>query len=205
MAKLPQKEELLHYEYNPPATDWMDSAVEFKPGTFCYGAKGKNLETVHFPNARDWSPVMRTGICRKNWQVIFLNGWPSVWTSIVPSGSLWMSACAAGPVLTNVIFYMGSGDPKICRVTRRNCCGRVTADTSPPPAKLLGRLAVCPGPERRSAQELWYYFYQCTNATLFRLLPYGIDQAELPSWAGNCSIYWAGLTDGYPDRWPNAI
>ena len=56
MAKLTAKEEMLQYKYDVPATDWMNTPVDFKPGTFCYGAKGKNLEAVDFPNARDWSP-----------------------------------------------------------------------------------------------------------------------------------------------------
>jgi hypothetical protein len=46
MAKLTAKEEMLQYKYDVPATDWMNTPVDFKPGTFCYGAKGKNLEAV---------------------------------------------------------------------------------------------------------------------------------------------------------------
>jgi len=38
-----------------PSKKWMDTLpVEFKPGFYCYGAKGKNLEYVDFPNARDF-------------------------------------------------------------------------------------------------------------------------------------------------------
>ena len=34
MAKLPAKEEMLQYKYNVPATNWMNTPVDFKPGTF---------------------------------------------------------------------------------------------------------------------------------------------------------------------------
>ena len=34
MAKLPAKEEMLQYKYDVPATDWMNTPVDFKPGTF---------------------------------------------------------------------------------------------------------------------------------------------------------------------------
>ena len=48
MAKGPTKEELSKLDYTPPATEWMDTPVEFKPGTFCWGAKGKNLQDIGF-------------------------------------------------------------------------------------------------------------------------------------------------------------
>ncbi|HHY25176.1 MAG TPA: (Fe-S)-binding protein, partial [Desulfitobacterium dehalogenans] len=53
--KLPKSEELSKIDYKPGSTDWMDTPVTtpFEPGTFCWGAKGRNLETVGFPNARD--------------------------------------------------------------------------------------------------------------------------------------------------------
>jgi hypothetical protein len=41
MAKGPNKEELSKLDYTLPSTEWMDTPVEFKPGTFCWGAKGR--------------------------------------------------------------------------------------------------------------------------------------------------------------------
>jgi hypothetical protein len=41
MAKLPGKDELLNHEYDFPSSDWMDTEVEIKPVSICYGAKAK--------------------------------------------------------------------------------------------------------------------------------------------------------------------
>ena len=39
MAKGPIKEELSKLDYTPPATEWMDTPVEFKPGTYLLGSE----------------------------------------------------------------------------------------------------------------------------------------------------------------------
>ena len=47
MAKLPKPDELTKtIDYSPPETDWMETPVQFKTDTFCWGAKGKNLKIV---------------------------------------------------------------------------------------------------------------------------------------------------------------
>ena len=74
MAKLPDKKDLLSYDYAVPSTEWMDTPAEFKPGTYCYGARGRNLEIVDFPNARDWSPNDEDWKLPENWKEIIIEG-----------------------------------------------------------------------------------------------------------------------------------
>lgn len=40
-VKLPKPGELSKIDFKLPAADWMDTPVEFKPGTFCWGSKEK--------------------------------------------------------------------------------------------------------------------------------------------------------------------
>ena len=41
--------ELSVVDTNPPATDWMDTPVDMRPGAFIYPAKGKHLEYLGMP------------------------------------------------------------------------------------------------------------------------------------------------------------
>ena len=49
-----KKEELLDVDWRPPRTPWMDTAVDFRPGTFIYPGKAKNLKIFDLPNPREW-------------------------------------------------------------------------------------------------------------------------------------------------------
>lgn len=180
MAKLPKKEELLQYQFDPPASAWMDTTVEFKPGTFCYGAKGKNLETVHFPNARDWSPSDQDWHLPENWQEIFLNGMAERLDKY-RSFRLFMDVCVrCGACADKCHFYMGSGDPKNMPVLRGELLRSVYRRYFTTSGKLLGRLAGARDLSEEVLKELWYYFYQCTECRRCSVFcPYGIDQAEI--------------------------
>ena len=47
MATLPKPKELVEsIDYTPPAKPWMDTRPEFKPGTYGYGVKAKNLKIM---------------------------------------------------------------------------------------------------------------------------------------------------------------
>ena len=68
-------DELGHYDqdkvaeidYRPPPTDWMDTPVDFREGSWIYPAKGKNLEYIGFPNPRQWSPADKDWKLPKDW------------------------------------------------------------------------------------------------------------------------------------------
>ena len=55
---LPKPEDLMKIDLDgPPETPWMDTPVDFRPGTFSYPAAGKNLKYLDLPNPREWSPT----------------------------------------------------------------------------------------------------------------------------------------------------
>ena len=43
MAKLPKPQELTKIDFKPPETSWMDTPVEFRPGTYSYASKPESL------------------------------------------------------------------------------------------------------------------------------------------------------------------
>lgn len=180
MAKKPNKEELLQINYRPPATDWMDTPVEIKPGTFCYGAKGKNLTTVHFPNARDWSPSEEDWKLPEDWQGTVLEGIADRLKKY-RSFKLFLDVCVrCGACADKCHFYMGSGDPKNMPVLRAELLRSVYKRYFTLPGKYLGRLAGARELTVDVLKEWWYYFFQCTECRRCSVFcPYGIDQAEM--------------------------
>ena len=50
-----QQQELLKVDYHPPKTDWLDNPVDFRPGSFIYPGKPKNLKILDLPNPREWA------------------------------------------------------------------------------------------------------------------------------------------------------
>lgn len=180
MAKLPKKDELMNYKYEVPPSDWMNTAVDIRPGTYCYGAKGKNLETVNFPNARDWSPVDEDWHLPENWQEIFLNGMAERLDKY-RSFRLFMDVCVrCGACADKCHFYMGSGDPKNMPVLRGELLRSVYRRYFTTSGKLLGRIAGARDLTEDVLKELWFYFYQCTECRRCSVFcPYGIDQAEI--------------------------
>ena len=51
-----KREELGEVDYQPPRTGWMDTPVDFRPGSWIYPGKPKHLEYLGLPNPRTWSP-----------------------------------------------------------------------------------------------------------------------------------------------------
>lgn len=75
MAKQPKPEEIIsQINYKPPQKAWMNVSTEIKEGMFCWGAKEKSLQTVDFPNPRQWSPLDEDWKLPENWQDIVLEG-----------------------------------------------------------------------------------------------------------------------------------
>lgn len=180
MAKLPKKEELLQHKYDVPSAAWMDTPVDIKPGVFCYGAKGKNLEAVGFPNARDWSPSDEDWKLPENWKEIFLQGMAER-LSKYRSFRLFMDVCVrCGACADKCHFYMGSGDPKNMPVLRAELLRSVYRRYFTKSGQMFGRLAGARDLTEDVLKELWYYFYQCTECRRCSVFcPYGIDQAEI--------------------------
>jgi len=109
----PKVEELSQIEHRPPLFEgWMDKPTAVKPGIYCYGAKGKNLEYVDMPNARDWSPVDEDWKLPENWEEIFREGFKDRLDRF-RSFKLFMDICVrCGACADKCHFFIGSGDPK---------------------------------------------------------------------------------------------
>ncbi|MDR2493344.1 MAG: (Fe-S)-binding protein, partial [Coriobacteriales bacterium] len=180
MPKLPEQHELLAFDYQPPKTGWMDTPVEFRPGSYCYGAKGKNLEAVGFSNARDWSPSEDDWKLPENWQEIIVEGIAERMAKY-RSFRLFMDICVrCGACADKCHFYIGSGDPKNMPVLRAELLRSVYRRKFTTAGRLFGRLAGARDLSENALKEWWHYFFQCTECRRCSVFcPYGIDQAEI--------------------------
>ncbi len=183
MAKFTKKpnELIADIEYSKtPPTDWMDTPVEFKEHTFCWGAKGKNLEIVGFPNARDWSPVEEDWKLPQDWENIVMEGIKDR-LSKYRSFKLFMDICVrCGACADKCHFYIGSGDPKNMPVLRAELFRSIYRRYFTAPGRVFGRLAGARDLTLQVLKEWWYYFYQCTECRRCSVFcPYGIDTAEI--------------------------
>ncbi|ACI21329.1 MULTISPECIES: sulfate reduction electron transfer complex DsrMKJOP subunit DsrK [Thermodesulfovibrio] len=180
---LPRPEELISNVNlkKMPSKWWMDTLpVEFKPGFYCYGAKGKNLEYVNFPNARDFH------VTDEDWKL------PEDWKKIVIEGikqrlerfrtfHVFMDICVrCGACADKCHFFIGTGDPKNMPVLRAELLRSVYRKYFTSGGKLFGRNGGARDLDIDVLKELWYYFYQCTECRRCSLFcPYGIDTAEI--------------------------
>jgi len=167
-------------DFIPPKTEWMDTPTIIKPGTFCWGAKGKNLGIVEFPNARDWNPSDEDWKLPENWQEIFLKGMEDL-LSKYRSFKVFMDICVrCGACADKCHFFIGSGDPKNMPVGRAELLRSVYRKYFTTSGKILGKTAGARELTIDVLKELWYYAYQCTECRRCSLYcPYGIDTAEI--------------------------
>ncbi len=63
-----RQEDLLSIDPLPPKTAWMNTPVDFRPGTFIYPEKAKNLNVLDLPNARDWAVTDDDWKLPEGWQ-----------------------------------------------------------------------------------------------------------------------------------------
>ncbi|MDA8168550.1 MAG: (Fe-S)-binding protein [Nitrospiraceae bacterium] len=181
MAKEMKPNEIIgSIDYNPPKTDWMSTPVQIKPGMFCWGAKAKSINTVGFPNARDWNPGEEDWKLPENWQGTVLEGIADRLKKY-RSFRLFMDICVrCGACADKCHFYIGSGDPKNMPVLRAELMRSVYRRYFTTPGKMLGKLAGARDLDINVLKEWWYYFFQCTECRRCSVFcPYGIDTAEI--------------------------
>jgi Fe-S oxidoreductase len=179
-VKLPKPGELANISYNTPATDWMDTPVDFKPGTFAWGSKEKDLLTLGLPNPRQWSPADEDWKLPEDWQSTIIDGIAER-LSKYRSFKVFMDICVrCGACADKCHFYIGSGDPKNMPVLRAELLRSVYKKYFTKSGKFLGRLAGARELTEDVLKEWWYYFFQCTECRRCSVFcPYGIDQAEI--------------------------
>lgn len=183
MAKTTQPakpEELSKIDYATPETNWIETPVEFKPGTFCHGSRPKYLEEVGFPNPREWAPADEDWKLPANWKDIILEGMKER-LGKYRSFQLFMDICVrCGACADKCHFYIGSGDPKNMPVLRAELMRSVYRKYFTTGGKLFGKQAGARELTEAVLKEWWYYFYQCTECRRCSVFcPYGIDQAEI--------------------------
>jgi Fe-S oxidoreductase len=158
----------------------MDVPVEFKPGMFCHGSKPKSLETVGFPNPRDWKPADADWKLPENWKEIIIEGIAERLQKY-RSFRLFMDICVrCGACADKCHFFIGTGDPKNMPVLRAELIRSVYRKEFTTAGKILGKMAGARELTLDVLKEWWYYFYQCTECRRCSVFcPYGIDQAEI--------------------------
>ncbi len=180
MAKLEKPEELIKIDHTPPKKDWMDTPAEFKEGMYCWGAKGKDLKILDFPNARDWSPKEEDWKLPENWKDTILEAMADR-LSKYRSFRLFMDICVrCGACADKCHFFIGGGDPKNMPVLRAELMRSVYRKYHTTGGKIFGKTAGARELTLDVLKEWWYYFYQCTECRRCSVFcPYGIDTAEI--------------------------
>jgi len=196
MATVPKPNELV-IDHKPPQTGWMDTPVVFRPGTWCYGAKTKNLVALDLPNPREWSPGDEDWKLPENWKEIILEGIRERLEKY-RSFKIFMDICVrCGACADKCHFWIGTGDPKNMPVLRAELLRSVYRNDFTTAGKLLGKMAGARELTMDVFKEWFYYFFQCTECRRCSLFcPYGIDTAEITLMAREllnlvgCNIDW---------------
>lgn len=179
MAKVPKPSELL-LDYALPKAEWMDTKPDFRPGTWCYPGKVKNLEVLQLPNAREWNPADEDWKLPSNWKEIIFEGLRDCLDKY-RSLRIFMDVCVrCGACADKCHFYIGSGDPKNMPVLRAELLRSIYRKEFTTAGKVLGRIAGARELTEDVVKEWFYYFFQCTECRRCSLFcPYGIDTAEI--------------------------
>ncbi|MBI2952931.1 MAG: (Fe-S)-binding protein, partial [Chloroflexi bacterium] len=174
-------EELLStIDYTPPKKDWLDARVEFKKGTYCYGAPSHLLEELGLPNPRQWQPNEADWKLPENWKETILAGMKERLTRY-RSFRNFMDICVrCGACADKCHFFLGTGDPKNMPVLRAELMRSVYRKYFTLSGKLLGRLVGARELTEDVLKEWYYYYHQCTECRRCSVFcPFGIDTAEI--------------------------
>ena len=181
MAKVPKANELAAgTDHTPPKTGWMNTPVDFKPGTWCYSGKSKNLNVVGLPNPREWSPPDEDWKLPTNWKEIIFEGMRER-IAKYRSFQLFMDICVrCGACADKCHFFIGSGDPKNMPVLRAELLRSVYRKDFTLAGKIFAKMAGARELTEDVVKEWFYYFFQCTECRRCSVFcPYGIDTAEI--------------------------
>ncbi|MGD8893423.1 MAG: (Fe-S)-binding protein, partial [Desulfobacterales bacterium] len=188
MSELPSPDEFLSgIEHKPSPRGWMDTPVEIRKGIACHAAKPERLETVGFPNPRDWSCYDEDWKLPENWQEILHKGFKERLDRF-RSIKVFMDICVrCGACADKCHFFIGSGDPKNMPVVRAELLRSIYRNDFTTAGKILGlfgkKVKKSYGAREMTLEvlkEWWYYLFQCTECRRCSVFcPYGIDTAEI--------------------------
>jgi len=175
-----RREDLLKVDARPPKTAWMDTPVDFRPGSYLYPGKAKNLKILDLPNPRDWSVTDGDWKLPPNWQQTVLDGMAER-LGKYRSFRIFMDCCVrCGACSDKCHFFLGGGDPKNMPVLRAELLRSVYRRNFTALGKALGRIAGARDLTLDVLKEWFYYFFQCTECRRCSVFcPFGIDTAEV--------------------------
>ncbi len=187
MADQIKPDELLDkIDHTPERGDWMHTAVQIRPGMYCYSANPASLETMDMPNVRKWDPLEDDWKLPENWQEIIHNGIKERLERF-RTFKVFMDICVrCGACADKCHYFLGTGDPKNMPVLRAELLRSVYRNDFTTVGKILSSI---PGGKKLYGsrpltldvlKEWWYYFFQCTECRRCSVFcPYGIDTAEI--------------------------
>ena len=173
-------DELLKLVPSLPKTDWMETPVDFREGTFIYPGKAKNLKILDLPNPRDWAVTDEDWKLPDDWKKTVLDGMADR-LSKYRSFKLFMDICVrCGACADKCHFFIGGGDPKNMPVLRAELLRSIYRKEFTTMGKVLGKIAGGRELTIDVIKEWFYYFFQCTECRRCSVFcPYGIDTAEI--------------------------
>ncbi len=167
-------------DFLPPSTGWMETPVNFRPGSFIYPGKPKHLEYLGIPNPREWEVTADDWKLPDNWREIVLK---TLRNRLERSRTLqvFMDVCVrCGACADKCHFFIGGGDPKNMPVLRAELLRSVYRGEFTTAGRLLGNLVGARKLTIDVIKEWFSYFFQCTECRRCSVYcPYGIDTAEL--------------------------
>ncbi|MBN1652271.1 MAG: (Fe-S)-binding protein [Deltaproteobacteria bacterium] len=175
-----KKEKLSDIDYEPPAGGWMDTPVNFRPGSWIYPGKAKHLQYLDLPNPREWVVTEKDWKLQENWKEIVLKGM-SERLSKYRSFKLFMDICVrCGACADKCHFFIGGGDPKNMPVLRAELLRSIYRNDFTAIGRVLGKIVGARELTEDVIKEWFYYFFQCTECRRCSVFcPYGIDTAEI--------------------------
>mgnify|MGYP000011748354 CR=1 FL=1 len=172
--------EMTNISYAPPATPWMDTPVQFRPGSYIYPGKARHLEYLGLPNPREWEVTEDDWKLQDNWKQIILEGMADRLQRF-RSFKLFMDICVrCGACADKCHFFIGGGDPKNMPVLRAELLRSIYRKNFTAMGKVMGKIAGGRPLTIDVIKEWFYYFFQCTECRRCSVFcPYGIDTAEI--------------------------
>ncbi|MBW2645868.1 MAG: 4Fe-4S dicluster domain-containing protein, partial [Deltaproteobacteria bacterium] len=154
---------MLQVDYKPSGKDWMDPSVDFRPGSWIYPAKAKNLKILDMPNPREWSPTDEDWKLPGNWKEIILEGMAERLDKY-RTFRIFMDICVrCGACADKCHFFIGGGDPKNMPVLRAELLRSIYRRNFTTAGKILGKFAGGRELTIDVIKEWFYYFFQCTE------------------------------------------
>jgi Fe-S oxidoreductase len=197
MSEESPKDKPFEIDYTTPSQSWMESAVEFRKGTYCYPAAAKHEKYLDLPNPRGWQPADEDWKLPENWKEILIKGMKDR-LGRYRSFQLFLDICVrCGACADKCHFFIGSGDPKNMPVLRTELLRSIYRRYFTLSGKVFGKWAGARDLTEEVLKEWFYYFFQCTECRRCSVFcPYGIDTCEITMMAREllnllgCNINW---------------